>query len=324
MKLATWSPALLPAVVRFWNRAFAGKRNFFPMTEDLFLRRVVRRRGPVERFDPKGFFAAMEGQDIVGLLHAGRRPEAVCRALDPAWPGGDTAYVALLYVLPELRRRGIGDALWHAAIERYRRMRQVTLDGQCLNPFYGNAEGPFTPFWGTPEGVSVDWNDSATKKWLARKGFAPRFKGVQLVREMGAEGPALAAVGRSIARLGLRMEVVERHPEVGQPWAESRSVPPGLEYEGIAAVRRGRTAGLVVYYPMKEVRPGLWAVYEASVEERYRGKALGRRLLEAVLARLRERGATHVEVLTLPDFAPAVHRLYQSLGFQPVASWAIY
>ena len=324
MKLATWTPALLPAVVRFWNRAFREKRNFFPVTEELFLRRVVRRRGAVERFDPKGFFVALEGKEVVGILHAGRRPEAVCRALDPTWPGGDTAYVALLYVLPERRRRGIGDALWHAAIDRYRRMRQVALDGQCLNPFYGNAEGPFTPFWGTPEGVSVDWNDSASKKWFARKGFAPRFKGVQLARSLEDDGPSTEAVARAIARLGLRLEVVRRHPEVGQAWAESRLMPAGLEFEGVAAVRRGRTAGLVVYYPMREVRPGLWAVYEASVEERYRGRALGKRLLEAVLARLREQGATQVEVLTLPDYAPTVHRLYQSLGFNGAASWAIY
>ena len=73
MKFESWRPGLLPAVVRFWNRAFSGKRNFFPMTEELFLSRIVRKRTAVEGFDPEGFVVAREGGEVAGFVHVGVR-----------------------------------------------------------------------------------------------------------------------------------------------------------------------------------------------------------------------------------------------------------
>lgn len=312
-----WKPSLLPALVRFWNRAFAGRRNFFPADAALLKRRLLDRGGS------RGIVVALAGREIVGLAHGVRRPESLCRTLDPAWPGGPQGVVAFLFVEPAHRRRGVGDALWHAVLRRFRGVRQVVLDGQCLSPHYGNAEGPFTPLWGTPEGVAVDWADSAAKKFLARKGFAPRTKGVQLAAELPpGEGPDLAP---ALSRLGLRLETASgRLPELGLPWEECRAIPKGLDFEVVGALRRGRTAGLFVAFPMREVDGGLWAVYEASVAEDLRGKAVSRRLLQALLSRIRERGGRRVEVLTLPDVSPAAHKLYLGEGFAPVASWALY
>jgi ribosomal protein S18 acetylase RimI-like enzyme len=324
VKLRCWSPGLLPALVRFWNRAFASKRNFFPLTEELFRSRVTRRRGGLEPFDPKDVVVAVEDGEVVGVVHAGAHPESVCRALDPEWPGGTQGYIAFLYVEPSRRRRGIGDALWHRAIERLKPTRQVSIDGQCLNPFYGNSEGPFTPFWGTPEGVSVEWDDSATKKWLARKGFAPRFRGVQLALSLG-EGPSLGDARRAIARQDLRMLALQGEiPELGRRAGERRPVLQGLDFECIQVTRSGRTVGVLVAYPLKEVRDGLWAVYEAAVVESYRGRALGRRMLEAALARIRERGGRDCEVLTLPELSPGAFKLYTAAGFARACTWAIY
>ena len=319
-KLASWAPKLLPAVVRFWNRSFSGKHNFFPVTEKLFRERVVK----AEPFDPRNFVVALEGAEVVGMLHAAVREEDACRALDADWPGGSQGYVAFLYVEPAHRRKGIGDALWHRAIERLKATRQVTLDGQCLSPFYGNSEGPFTPFWGTPEGVSVEWDDSPTKKWLARKGFAPRFKGVQLGIDVGP-GPSAEEVGKALSRLRTDLRFLQGQiPELGRPPMTRRAIRPGLDFECAQAVRGGRTVGMVSAYPLPEARPGLWAIYEACVVEEQRGKALGRRLLEAALARVRARGGTRCEVLTLPDLSPGTYKRYAAAGFAPVRKWAIY
>ena len=326
MTFESWRPGLLPGVVRFWNRAFAGKRNFFPMTEKIFLERVVGKRTSIGAFDPDRFIVARDGTEVVGVIHVGSRAEALVRTRDPEWPGGRQGYVAFLHVLPERRRKGIGGELWHRGLERLRGTRQVILDGQCWNPFYGNSEGPFTPFWGTPEGVSVEWESSATKKFFARKGFVPRFKGVHLALEIPkAAAPPLEASERSLARGGFELEVLDRrYPELGLAAEARRFVAKGLDFEVVAAIRAGRTAGLIATFPMKEVRAGLHAIYEANVVPAYRGRSLGKHLLAAAIARMKEKGAASCEVLAIPDVSPAAHKLYLSAGFAPVANWAIY
>lgn len=325
MKFSSWTPSLLGATVEFWNRAFASRRNFFPLTPALFRERVTGRDAGPERFDPARFIVAREGSEIAGFIHVGERPESLCRLLDPQWRSGTQGYVAFLYVDPARRRKGLGTELWHRGLERLKRSRQVVLDGQCFNPFYGNSEGPFTPFWGTPEGVSIEWGDSATKKFLARKGFAPRFKAVQLALDLaGAAGPPGRA-GRALARQSIGLEVFERtYPELGKPLEVRRPMPAGLEFEVVAAIRRGKVAGLISYYPMAPVRTGLFGIYEAVVLPEWRGKSLGRRLLEAARGRMCSLGGASCEVLTLPELSPTAHKLYAKEGFQPVQSWAIY
>ena len=92
----------------------------------------------------------------------------------------------------------------------------------------------------------------------------------------------------------------------------------------VKAVQRGKVVGLISYYPMAEVRPGLFGIYEAVVVESLRGRALGRRLLQAAVGRMKEQGAAHCEVLTLPELSPAAHKLYLGAGFLPAQNWAIY
>ena len=325
MRFSSWTPALLPRLVRFWNRCFAARRNFIPVTEQFFRDRVIAKASAYEKFDPRGFIVALDGQEIAGFIHVGVRPEPLCRLLDPEWRRGTQGYVAFLFVEPALRRRGVGTELWHRGLERLRGSRQVVLDGQCLSPFYGNSEGPFTPFWGTPEGVGVEWDDSPTKKFLARKGFAPRFKGVQLGLDLGSSTATADHAARAAARQGFEFRVLENcYPELGKNAKERRPLLPGLTYEVVAAVRRGKVAGLVSFYPMTEARAGLFGIYEATVTEALRGRALGRRLLEAAIGRMRERGAAQCEVLTLPELSPAAHKVYMAAGFQRVQNWAIY
>lgn len=319
MKFSPWTPSLLPATVAFWNRQFASRRNFFPVTEELFGNRVTKRA------DPSRLIVAREGKDIAGFIHVDERSEELCRTLDPEWRSGTQGYVAFLYVDPARRKKGIGTELWHRGLDRLRGARQVVLDGQCLNPYYGNSEGPFTPFWGTPEGVSVDWNDSPTKKFLARKGFAPRFKGVQLSRDLSIPSEADGDPVKALSRLGMSLEVLRgEYPELGKPRTKRRPMADGLDYEVVAAVRRGRIAGLIAYYPMREVRPALFGIYEAVVVPEWRGKSLGKRLLQAAQGRIRALGGGFCEALTVPELSPSAHKLYAASGFQAVQSWAIY
>src|SRR4030095_3174519 len=156
------------------------------------------------------------------------------------------------------------------------------------HPYYGNSEGPSTPLGGTPEGVGIDWNDSATKKFLARKGFAPRFKGVQLSLDLATVAPA-AVKGRGYDfRTGS-----DFYPEIGRSVKDRRAILPGLTFEVVKAVQRGKVVGLISYYPMAAVRPGLFGICEAVVVESLRGRALGRRLLQAAVGRMKEQGAAH-------------------------------
>jgi ribosomal protein S18 acetylase RimI-like enzyme len=320
MKFGPWTASLLPAAVRFWNRSFASRRNFVPVTEQTFRERVVGKETAFEKFDPSGFIVARDGKEIAGFIHVGIRPEPLCRMLDPEWRKGTQGYIAFLFVDPERRKKGLGTELWHRGLERLKGTRQVVLDGQCFNPFYGNSEGPFTPLWGTPEGISVDWNDSATKKFLARKGFAPRFKGVQLSLDLATAPAPAAAKSR-----GTEFRIVsDFYPEIGKSIKVRRSILPGLTFDVVAAVQRGKVVGLVSSYPLTEVRPGLFGIYEAVVVESLRGRALGKHLLQAAVGRMKTQGAAQCEVLTLPELSPAAHKLYLAAGFLPVQNWAIY
>lgn len=325
MKFSPWTPSLLPAMVRFWNRSFAARRNFFPVTDRLYRERVLARESASEKFDPRSLIVAREGKEIAGFVHVGIRPEPLCKMLDPEWRRGTQGYVAFLFVDPAFRRRGLGTELWHRGLQRLKSARQVVLDGQCFNPFYGNSEGPFTPLWGTPEGVGVDWDDSATKKFLARKGFAPRFKGVQLALDLETSTAQFPAAVRAAARQGFDLRLLDgAYPELGGGVQERRPMPSRLSFEVVAAQRRGKTAGLVSFFRMKEVRAGLFGIYEAAVVQSLRGRSLGGRLLEAALGHMKEQGGRQCEVLTLPELSPAAHKLYVTLGFRPVQNWAIY
>jgi GNAT superfamily N-acetyltransferase len=116
--------------------------------------------------------------------------------------------------------------------------------------------------------------------------------------------------------------VSEYYPEIGRNVKDRRAILPGLKFEVVAAVLRGKVVGLISFYPMAEVRAGLFGVYEAVVVEALRGRALGRRLLQAAVVRMKERGAAQCEVLTLPELSPAAHKLYLGAGFLPVQNWA--
>ena len=63
------------------------------------------------------------------------------------------------------------------------------------------------------------------------------------------------------------------------------------------------------------VKTGLFELAKMAVSERYRGKGIGRRLLEYTIAQARRLGAHTLELASNTKLANAVH-LYESLGFR--------
>ena len=63
------------------------------------------------------------------------------------------------------------------------------------------------------------------------------------------------------------------------------------------------------------VSPGVFEVAKMAVSERYRGRGIGRKLLEYTIAQAKELGAHKLELASNSKLANAVH-LYESLGFR--------
>lgn len=307
-----FEPGLTPALVEFWQATFGTLHNALRVTPELLRRRIFERTTAVESFDPRGMILACEGDRVDGVIHAAVQPESVCRALDPDWGGGDRGQVLLMGVAPRARGRGIGHALWDRAMEYLRRTGSVSIDGQCLNPFYGNSDGPAVPFWGTPEGISLPWGDEAARRFLQGRGHAPRYRAVTLAGMPGnASAPGIELMERACPVLGGAVRGDSKFDDT-------------FDFETAVASEGGKAVGTLVFYPMHEARPGLFGIYETHVLESHQGRGYGKALLSAALGRMAARGATHVEVLTIPDLSGPAVRLYESFGFTPVAEWAVY
>ena len=98
VKICPFAPEYADALAAFWNRAFGALHNAVPMTADLLRRRILDRVTSVEAFDPRGLILAVDGLYVRGAIHAARQPEAICRVLDPQWPGGERGLILLFGV----------------------------------------------------------------------------------------------------------------------------------------------------------------------------------------------------------------------------------
>lgn len=289
MTFETWRPSLLPAVVGFWNRSFSPRRNFVPLTARLFRERVLDHA----EFDRKGFIVAREGREMAGAIHVGRRLDG-------------HGYVAFLYVDAAHRRKGIGTRLWHRGLQAIAGAPYIAVLNGWENPFYGSTMGR-TPPWGTPWGIGIEWSDSASLKFLARKGHAPRGRAFQLAIDLAG----VVSKGAKPRRPELRQK--REGPMVMLGWEPSA----GMAWRGTAS-----------YFGFGKARPGLFGLYAVDVAsadlERSSDRSLAKRLLVAALEDMRSRGGKSCEVLSSPDVRPETHQLYLKAGFKPVASWAVF
>lgn len=95
-------------------------------------------------------------------------------------------------------------------------------------------------------------------------------------------------------------------------------VAPGGEI--LLAEEERRVIGCVAIVPDGT---GAWELSKMAVAPAMRGRGTGRRLLEAAVARARERGAASLFLGSSTKLAPAVH-LYESLGFRHVAPESLH
>ncbi len=80
------------------------------------------------------------------------------------------------------------------------------------------------------------------------------------------------------------------------------------------AVRDGEAVGCCA---LLAEGPGQFEVAKMAVSEAAQGAGIGRRILNAVIAKAREMGATRLFLETNSKLAPAI-RLYESVGFRPI------
>jgi ribosomal protein S18 acetylase RimI-like enzyme len=322
IEYTTYSPGLLPAIVRFWNAEFADRRNFFPVSGDLLTRRIFRKETAVEKFDPEQFLVAVSGGEIAGILHYIVRGEELARAFRPDWPGGTQGAIAFFCVARKFRRQSIGRQLFATALDALRDAAQVVIDTQCHNPFYGNSTGPRTPFWGHTEGIGIDIGDLATAGFLNALGFTMTNTAHSLIvdfadlnmpaREMKfPPGYSLEALVNEQPRIG-----GERGDKV---WHDS-----DCRFMCIACMNEGRIAGAVTFYEMSEVAEGKGAIYHLEVAREHRKLGIGRILVAAALAEMLKHKWKSCETLTIPMLSPGAVTVYRSFGFHQSARWALY
>lgn len=320
MEITTFDEELISEIVTFWNDTFSNRRNFIPMTPALLEERILKVNTSQEQFDPERFLLARENADVIGLMHVGTYPEPICRLMyGEEWEGGDMGYVGLLAVHPEHRGNGVGSDLWQAGIEQISDTNMIDVDGQCLNPFYGNSLGPFQPLWGTTEGVSIRTDQDRTVSFLEKRGFEPTYEGISLELERSNwSGDGSGPADRTISVLD------EAYPVLGEEPGERLPYPNAEDYFVVQLQIDGVTAGILSLYPFKDLDVAKWGVYEFRVAEEFREEGHEEAMLSRAVEELEHRGGEVIETLLLKELSEDTLAFYRDVGFEQVASWHIY
>ncbi len=100
---------------------------------------------------------------------------------------------------------------------------------------------------------------------------------------------------------------------------------PGSIAEAALAYADEEPAGMVVYFRTYSTflgRPGIY-LEDIFVEERFRGRGLGKALMAYVARVAIERGCARLEWSVLDWNEPAIG-FYRSLGARPMDEWTVY
>lgn len=322
----------LPDLVEFWNRAFAERRNFHPITATTYRRRILN----CPAFDAAGLILAWYrhrpgSQRLVGLVHAFQPPPRQDLYLN--WNPIHT--IALLYVHPQYRRRGVGSRLLQAA-ENWLYYCPVHV-GSRAQPGYALVEGPKQPFWGSTDRLGVNAQDMELLQFLAKRGYRPTEPGdVSMVLDADetdttrlaqppTEPATLAEQGLELVSISHRSPFRGREPGDVQTyrfWGENDGDP----YYGLGIVDGENVLwGHVSWYPMAD--PGKAALINLHVAVDLREQGLGSYLLDLALHRMLYGdgpggGYRAVELETHLERNLQAVRLYQQRGFEAVEVWA--
>lgn len=304
-RVRTFQAADLPTVVAYWNRAFGDQPNFRPTTEDEFRDRVL----DCALFDPRGFFLAWAGgpgeAGLVGLAHALRPAPA-----DQAPSGEGHHFLALLHVDPAHRRQGLGTRLLKAA-ERYLYYCPVYV-GAEETPCYGWRNGRFAPLFG-PSGVpALGVGALDAINFFAHRGYLSLGLG-----DVTLTGPKEA--GRAVPN---PHDLLTETTLSGLSLVETDQVPSVFKDQtGLAFVdKSGRSVGQMRWVALGPTR---WAIHVWRVDEAWRGRGLGRALLDEGLARMgAARPEADVEIRVHWDRHRRAVEMLNRRGFGVDGAWA--
>lgn len=314
----------LASLVDFWNNAFVKQHNFYPITPADFESRVLT----CEAFDPNGLILAWhEGgngsRQLVGMVHAFRpTPQS---GLYAKW---EQRYnLALLYVDPAHRRRGIGSRLLRAA-ENWLYYCPVYVGGPA-QPCYGTVEGPRPPFFGSSQRLGISIHDRLLINFLAHRGYHIVDPGdvsmrLKLSSQPDPPVPDLAALGLQLVPFSHEMPFRGHEPKGREEYslyAENNGAP----YMGYALVNgENLLQGHISWYPMRQ--RGAAAIAGFWIAPRLRGQALGRYLLDRALYDLIHAqppwgGYDSVDVQTHWVKHALAAALYERRGFETAMAW---
>jgi len=330
LRLVEYSAPHRDGAIALWNRAFRALRNFVALDRASWRARIedlaipgagdaLAGSGP-QRFDPRHFRLALDGEEVVGLAHGGTWEDAFLARL---LPGGRKARVGTLLVIavdPARRRRGIGGALLGDLVDALGRTSGIEgplrADGRGFNPFYGNVIAPLPPPWGTPVGIALPAGDSGGRAFFRAAGFREEVEARTRARSL-ADRPRFA---REVPAGFVIEEIADWKPILGTD--DGVAFPLANESRTWILREGDHQRAALVAYPLR-ADGSHWGIHSFEVESPRRGEGLGRLLLEYAIAALAQRGAKELEALAIPSEAPEAAHLYESLGFEPAEPWVI-
>ncbi len=336
IRLETYQPNRGDGLLHFWNAAFAGQRNYRPLTAQEWQQRVIA----APAFDPRGLILAVADDGrVVGGVHALRPAPAqgVYQLYDPRH------HIAWLMVAEGWRGQGIGRRLLQAA-ESWLYYCPVSFATETT-PLYGSVEGPRPPLFGSSQRMGLSLRtDRPLIEWLARRGYAIVEPGdVSLARELNdtIQPPAEP----DWDALGLRVVAIsQQQPWTGPGYDELRlwGDNDGWPYAGVLLADATSVAvARVVWRPdvgsndfsrsappeateaaTTSAGPTGAAIVRLDVQPAWQGRGLGSYLLDRALVEMAAAGHRRVEVQTHVTRHARAYALYTRRGFTLQDAWA--
>jgi GNAT superfamily N-acetyltransferase len=317
----------LAALVAFWNREFADQRNFHPIDEETFRRRML----DAPATHAAGLILAWREESngdrqLVGIVHAFRPPPET--GLYRNWTPNH--YIALLYVQPAFRRQGIGSRLLQAA-ESWLYYCPVHFASQA-QPVYGVVEGPRPPLFGSSERMGVSVTNGSLIDFLAKRGYLSIEIGDVSMERVDAPPPSAPVLPPALVERGLQpIQFSHRHPFTGDEPSQLPTVSQWQEnggdpYGGVGLVDKDQVLrGHLAWYPMAQ--PGKVALINFRVDPAYRSQGAGKFLLDWGLREMILGGDGAGNPVHTVELHTHLHRnidaarLYRSRGFEVVDAW---
>ncbi len=314
IRLATFTPALLPALVAFLNNVLSGHRHWVPIGERDFAERVLDRSA----FDPQGLILAVADGVVVGGVHA-IKPVP----LQPAYQGIEPQHhVAWLSVAPECRGHGLGQKLLCAA-EDYLYYCPTYFAGQNV-PCYGILESLWVPWYGSTErmGISAS-HDSDLIAWLGSHSYQVVNPGdvsmlASLHNRSSPRDPGLARYGLSLLSIDQASPWTGDEPSYRlRNWGRNGGRP----YQGLVVADGDRAVGSVVWYPLPDPDMKTAALAWLGLERCYRGLRFGSYLLDCALMEMQRHAYQDIEVHVHTKSSPEAHGMFRNRGFVVIDYW---